>query len=319
MKFVNTGSEIVVKAFEEREIKYAFHDIDGTHSLIREWPPVMSTVLNDVIENGLPEGYAEEKNVMRLVSLAGTRALPETDKFCVESAGLSALTQMEWAIRRGIEEGKISISCDKELNSEKIREIWQGKEIFDKEDSTELSAYLKENTPKLFRLYEEVLNKYCRDKNLEEAKNAPEKYQVKGSKAFLKALHDNGVKNYFVTGAVVEEGKGMYEEVVGLGYEICEGGLVEALIGSTWDKKLPKDVIMEALAKDVGAKGEEILVVGDGRAEISAGVNMGALTIGRLPKTATRQRELQKGLGVHILVEDYTSNELMALMKKFKI
>ena len=49
MKFINTNSEIVVKAFEERTIKYAFHDIDGTHSLIREWPPVMSVVLNDVI------------------------------------------------------------------------------------------------------------------------------------------------------------------------------------------------------------------------------------------------------------------------------
>lgn len=316
MKFINTGSEIIVRPFEERTIKYAFHDIDGTHSLIREWPPVMSVVLNDVIENGLPDGYADEKNVMRLVSLAGTRALPETDKFCVESAGLSALTQMEWAIRRGIEEGKIAISCDKELNSEKIREIWQGKEVFDKEDSAELSTYLKENTPKLFRLYEEVLNKYCRDKNLAEAKSNPEKYQVKGSVAFLKALRDNGVKNYFVTGAVVEEGKGMYEEVVGLGYEICEGGLVEALIGSTWDKKLPKDVIMEALAKELGANGEEILVVGDGRAEISAGVNMGALTIGRLSKSAIRQREIQKSLGVHILVEDYTSKELTALMRK---
>ena len=316
MKFINTNSEIVVKAFEERTIKYAFHDIDGTHSLIREWPPVMSVVLNDVIKNGLPEEYDSEKNVKRLVALAGTRALPETDKFCVESAGLSALTQMEWAIRRGIEEGKISIPCNQELNSQKISEIWQGKEIFDKEDSAELVAYLTENTPKLFRLYEEVLNKYCRDKNLAEAKSNPEKYQVKGSVAFLKALRDNGVKNYFVTGAVVEEGKGMYEEVVGLGYEICEGGLVEALIGSTWDKKLPKDVIMEALAKELGANGEEILVVGDGRAEISAGVNMGALTIGRLSKSAIRQRELQKSLGVHILVEDYTSKELTALMGK---
>ena len=315
MRFINTCSEIVVRDFEDRVIKYAFHDIDGTHSLIREWPPVMSVVLNDVIKNGLPKGYADEKNVMRLVALAGRKSLPETDKFCVESAGLSALTQMEWAIRRGIEEGKISISCDKELNSEKIREIWQGKEIFDKEDSAELAAYLKENTPKLFRLYEEVLNKYCRNKNLEDAKTNPKKYQVKGSVEFLKALHDNGVKNYFVTGAVVEEGKGMFEEVVGLGYEIGEGCLVEALIGSTWEKKLPKDVIMEALAKDLDANGKEILVIGDGRAEISAGVNMGALTIGRLPKSAIRQRELQEKLGVHILVEDYTSEELFNMMK----
>lgn len=315
MKFINTNSEIVVKAFDDRKIKYAFHDIDGTHSLIREWPPVMSVVLNDVIENGLPDGYDSQENVARLVSLAGKKALPETDKFCVESAGLSALTQMEWAIRRGIEEGKISVSCDKRLNSEKILSIWQGKEIFEEEDSPELSVYLEGNTPKLFRLYEEVLNKYCRDKNLADARKNPQKYQVKGSMEFLKTLYEHGVKNYFVTGAVVEAGKGMYEEVIGLGYEIREGGLVEALIGSTWDKKLPKDAIMERLAKDLGACGEEILVVGDGRSEIAAGVGMGALTIGRLPKSAVRQRELQKDLGVHILVEDYTSKELSAIMQ----
>ena len=51
----DTKSEIVINGFETREIRYAFHDIDGTHSLIREWPPVMSICLYDVIENGLPE------------------------------------------------------------------------------------------------------------------------------------------------------------------------------------------------------------------------------------------------------------------------
>ena len=36
---------------ENYKIKYAFHDIDGTHSLIRDWPPVMSICLYDVILN----------------------------------------------------------------------------------------------------------------------------------------------------------------------------------------------------------------------------------------------------------------------------
>ena len=79
---------IVFNKFTDRKIKYAFHDIDGTHSLIREWPPVMSAVLNDVIEHGLPDGYDSVQNENRLISECGKRVLPETDAFCIESAGL---------------------------------------------------------------------------------------------------------------------------------------------------------------------------------------------------------------------------------------
>ena len=94
---------------ENREIVCAFHDIDGTHSLIREWPPVMSICLYDVIVNGLPEDFDSKENEKRLIEICGTKALPETDKFCVESAGLSALTQMEWAIRRAVEEKTVAV------------------------------------------------------------------------------------------------------------------------------------------------------------------------------------------------------------------
>ncbi len=296
-----------------REIKYAFHDVDGTHSLIRNWPPVMSAVLYDVIENGLPDGYDSAENIARLTAKTGLKPLPETDSFCVESAGLSGLTQMEWAIRRAIEEGNISVPCDREINAMKIREIWKGREIFEESDSEQLEAYLQENTPKLFRLYEQVLNAYCRDKNLALAKTDPDAFRIKGSMAFLERLHRGGVKNYFVTGAVVEAGKGMHEEVATLGYEVGENALVEALVGSTWEEKLPKEVIMEKLLRSLGAKGEEVLVIGDGRAEIAAGAAMGAVTIGRLPKTATRQREILRSLGVHVIVEDFEDEEFWRL------
>ena len=113
---------IASKVEEER---YAFHDVDGTHSLIRNWPPVMSVVLNDVIENGLPEGYDSQENVIRLTERAGSKKFEETDKFCIESAGLSGLTQMEWAIRRAFQEGRIDVKCDQKINSCKIEKIWQ--------------------------------------------------------------------------------------------------------------------------------------------------------------------------------------------------
>jgi len=300
-------AEGCLKEFSERHILYAFHDIDGTHSLIREWPPVMSAVLNDVIENGLPQDFDSPENLNRLISITGTRPLPETDRFCVESAGLSALTQMEWAIRRAIEENRVAVPYDMTVNSEKVRLIDGGTERFDDLPETpEMQALLKEYTPRLFKLYEAVLNGYCRDKNLALARQNPERFQVKGSKQFLTLLKNAGVKNYFVTGALVERGMGMFEEVEALGYPIGGDQLIEDIIGSTWDEKMPKDEIMIKLMNKLGTSGESVLVTGDGRSEISAGIKMGALTLSRLTKAQTRQMELHTSIGTHMIMEDFT-------------
>lgn len=316
LKVHNTGSELVLNGFEDMEIKYAFHDIDGTHSLIRDWPPVMSICLYDVIINGLSEDFDSKENEKRLIDLAGQESHEETDRFCVESAGLSALTQMEWAIRRSVEEGNIKIDCDMATNSEIIKRIWNGEEYYDDLPETDaMTAMLGEKTPRLFKLYEAVLNGYCRDKNLVKAKENPESFQVPGSMRFMQFLKDNGVVNYFVTGAVVEKGMGMHEEVEALGYKIGKGELMEDIIGSTWTEKMPKDMIMKKLLNDLGIDGKNVLVLGDGRAEIAAGVEMGSFVISRLPKSAEYQRQLHKKLGSNIVIEDYNDPKLMDFFK----
>lgn len=307
-------SDILVRPFETRRILCAFHDIDGTHSLIRDWPPVMSIVLDYAEKSGVPEGYDSMEQVKRLASLAGTKELPVTDAFCIESAGLSALTQMEWALRRAVEAGTVCVPCDRKQNREKIARILGGEEVFpEMPDSPEMEAFLAEHTPRLFVFYEKVLNAFCRDRNLELAKEHPERFRIPGSLDFLTFLHRNGVKNYFVTGAVVQKGMGMHEEVVTLGYPIGPGRMVEDIIGSTWTEKLPKDVIMQRLAKQLGLSGAEVLVVGDGRSEISAGVGMGAVCISRLAETAVYQRRLHKQLGTNILIADYNDPRLYAM------
>ena len=312
----DTNSSIVINHFDERKIEYAFHDIDGTHSLIREWQPVMSICLNDVIENGLPKDFDSCENAQRLISLAGTKKLPETDNFCVESAGLSALTQMEWAIRRAVQEGKIKVYCNEETNALIIQRINNGEEYYDDlPETTEMSEMLKIQTPRLFKLYEAVLNGYCRDKNLLLAKENPKAFQVNGSPEFLQFLKDKGVKNYFVTGAVVEKGMGMHEEVEALGYKIGKGETVEDIIGSTWTEKKPKDTVMKELITQLGISGEKVLVVGDGRAEIQAGVEIGATVISRLPENAVYQRDLHKKLGTNVIVEDFTNKEFLRLFE----
>lgn len=306
----------MLKIGEKHKIEYAFHDIDGTHSLIRDWPPVMSICLYDVIENGLPEDFDSSENAQRLISLAGTKELPETDRFCIESAGLSALTQMEWAIRRAVQAGTITVQCDMQTNSQIIDRINNGIEYYDDlPETNEMNEMLKVQTPRLFKLYEAVLNGYCRDRNLVKAKENPEEFRIAGSMEFLQFLKDNGVKNYFVTGAVVQKGMGMHEEVKALGYEIGEGKLVEDIIGSTWRDKMPKDMVMQKLLKDLNIKGENVLVVGDGRAEIHAGVQMGAFVVSRLPQNADFQRDLHKKLGTNMIVEDFTNPEFKEIFK----
>ena len=316
LKAHDTHSDIIVNDFQDTEILYAFHDIDGTHSLIREWPPVMSICLYDVIANGLPDDFDSPENEKRLIDEAGKKPLPETDKFCIESAGLSALTQMEWAIRRSVEEGKINVNCDLATNSEIIKKIWDGEELFDSYPETEeMKKMLEEKTPRLFKLYEAVLNGYCRDKNLEKAKKDPDSFLVPGSMEFMKFLKDKNVKNYFVTGAVVEKGMGMHDEVEGLGFKIGEGELVEDILGSTWTEKIPKEVVMKRLLKDLNAEGKNVLVVGDGRSEIYAGNEMGALVLSRLPEEAKYQRELHKELGSNIIVSDYLDEKLFKIFE----
>lgn len=306
----------MLKINENHTIKYAFHDIDGTHSLIRDWPPVMSICLYDVIKNGLPKDFDSKENVERLISLAGTETLPETDRFCIESAGLSALTQMEWAIRRAVQENNIKVNCDLQTNSQIIERINNGIEYYDDLPETdEMNEMLRAQTPRLFKLYEAVLNGFCRDKNLKKAKENPEEFRIKGSMEFLQMLKDNGVKNYFVTGAVVEKGMGMQVEVEALGYKIGKNELVEDIIGSTWTEKMPKDMVMQKLLKELGVKGENVLVIGDGRAEIQAGVEMGAFVVSRLPENADYQRNLHKKLGTNIIIKDFCDEDFLSLFK----
>jgi phosphoglycolate phosphatase-like HAD superfamily hydrolase len=314
----NATKTTIINAIKDREIVCAFHDIDGTHSLIRNWPPVMSRVLYDTAVNGIPENLTSEENINRLVALCGVEDLEETDRFCVESAGLSALTQMEWAIRRNQE--LANGEYNSELNSQIIARIWKGEELFDEcNEPKEYLDYLNEKTPKLFWVYEQVLNRYCRDNNLKKAKENPEEFLVPGSMEFMEYLHQNGIKNYFVTGAVVDKSivppMGMYEEVLGLGFQIGEGKTVEDILGSTWDEKIPKDEVMRRLVKELGIDGKNVLVIGDGRSEISAGVALGAVTVSILPDTATRQRELHTELGTNMIIPDYLSEDIKEIIK----
>ncbi len=319
------GLELINK-FGTREITHVFHDIDGTHSLIRQWHPVMSVTLEYTILEGLKEDYDSPENTAMLIEKSTEPHSEETDRFCTESAGLSALTQMEWAIRRAIEEKTIDLGLDDQAmktNSEIIQKIWKGEEMFDSISEPQLlKDYLTEHTPRLFRLYEQILNGACRDRNLAIALKDPESMRVNGSLEFMKLLKELGVKNYFITGAVIDYDEngiphgGMYEEVLGVGFEIGPDKEVEALYGSTWDKKKPKIDVMYDICEEQNLDWSKVLIIGDGRSEIEAGAKMGAVTISRLDADAAKQREIHINLGTNMIVEDYTDQEFLEMFQK---
>ena len=67
------GKLEVVRKVGERRLTHAIHDIDGTHSLIREWPPVMSLSIYHAMTCGLSDDFDSEATVKRLVDQTGAR------------------------------------------------------------------------------------------------------------------------------------------------------------------------------------------------------------------------------------------------------
>jgi len=318
------GSGIeLIRPFGKRAITHVIHDIDGTHSLIRDWHPVLSLSIHWAMTCGYKDGYDSDETLAALIARSGTEALPESDKICYENAGFSAITQLEYGVRRGIELGNIPAGRldldedDHAKNSEIIRRIQDGKERFpDIVEKPEVLAFIDEVTPKLFVLYEKILNGACRDKNTADAWKHPEKWRVPGSLKLIQYMHGLGLVNHFVTGAVIYEDGGMFEEVKAVGFEVGPGKMIEALEGSSWDEKLPKDEVMARLFRDEKLNAENVLIVGDGRTEIEAGANMGCVTISRLPVKDVRLREIHTALGVNIIMKDYTDPAIEKLIYK---
>ena len=303
-----SGSGVIetVTPFVPRRITHAFHDIDGTHSRIRDWVPVMTLVTGFTARYGMPPGSPEE--MAQAMLARKDEVFDEAHRFAVESAGLSALTQMEWALR-----------CARRLtgestptNEEIVRLIWQGEESFpDTGESADSLEKLAGDASLLFRAYEILLLAMGRDRNLAGARKDPEAWRIPGSMDFLNSLRDAGIRNYFITGAVVEHDatgrpRGtMAEEIEVLGYEVGPGKIIEEFRGSAWNRKLPKKEIMSELCAEKGIDPRNVLVVGDGRSEIAAGVALGCVTLSRLDLSARRAREIHPELKTNMIVENY--------------
>jgi phosphoglycolate phosphatase-like HAD superfamily hydrolase len=314
----------VVNRLGRRAVTHVLHDVDGTHSLIREWPPVMSAVLGYAMACGLSDDFDAPEHEAQLVEQVGSSTNAELLRFCEDSAGLSSLTQMEFGIRRALLAGTVADQVgprltgrQQALNAEVLRRIEAGEERFEElDESPELLAFIEERAPRLFRLYENVLHRACRNANTEAARRNPSEWRVPGSLNFLEHLREMGCVNYFVTGSVLRKDGGMAEEVEALGYDVGPGRLVECMVGADGARKTPKDEIMRLLLDTEGIHPANCLVVGDGRSEIEAGVSIGAAAMSRLPLEAVRRCEIHRNVGTNYIVPDFRGPVLRKLIRK---
>lgn len=313
--------EIVNRLGVPRRITHAIHDIDGTHSLIRDWPPVMSLAMWYAMTCGFPEDFDSEGNLGRLAERVG-QPIEEFDDITRFFNGYSAITQLEYGIRRGIAEnlippGRLAMTdADRQTNALVLERLREGDERHENiVERREVAGFIDAIAPRLFRFYETLLCRAGRDRNVEDARVHPDRWRVPGSIDFLSHLKDLGIKNYFVTGTVIHDHGGMREEVEVCGYDIGPGRLVESLQGSSWDRKMPKDEVMRDLFREQALDPRQVLIIGDGRTEIKAGVDLGCVTISRLAAEDTRQRELHTALGTNFLIADYTHPNLKQLIR----
>ena len=77
-----------------------------------------------------------------------------------------------------------------------------------------------------------------------------------------------------------------------------------------------RHLLRRELCKNEKIKPEKVLVVGDGRTEIKAGVDMGSVAMSRLPINAKRHRELHINFGTNYIVVDFTNPILKKMIYK---
>ena len=148
---------------------------------------------------------------------------------------------------------------------------------------------------------------------LERGASAPEEYLVAGSVDFLRALQGQGVELYLASGT---DHKDVLREAAALG---VQDAFTEIKGAPEHVAACSKEAVIRMILEEKGLRGQELLLVGDGKVEIALGAGCGAYTLG-----AATDEEHRRGFnpvkarrliaaGADALTGDFTETErLMA-------
>jgi len=146
-------------------------------------------------------------------------------------------------------------------------------------------------------------------------KKKPSDFLIKGSKEFIEALFHKGIDIYVASGTDDPDVKNE-ADVLGIRKYFKE--VAGAPLGRV---HCSKEAVLHKLMEENKLKGEELVVIGDGKVEISLGREAGALTLGVASDeeklcgvNPVKKKRLVKA-GAHAVVGDYQNlNELLSWM-----
>lgn len=202
----------------------------------------------------------------------------EVREYINESTGIQTIFQMQWLKKKVIEYG-----CNAE-----ILDIWD---------------YKKEYNDRLLKMVS------TRMKKLDSGEKTPEEFIIKGSVEFLKALYNKGYQLYLASGTdhpdVLHEA-----EVLGVKkfFKKIAGAPVNRIDSS-------KANVINFLLEEKGLKGSQVLIIGDGKVEISMGIDKKSITLGVATDEVNREginnwkRERLIRAGAHAITGDFTNYE----------
>jgi len=169
--------------------------------------------------------------------------------------------------------------------------------------------YKAEYNRRLIKLVEE------RIKEIKNGQKQPCDYLIKGSKEFIEALFHKNIEMYVASGTDDPDVKNE-AEVLGIRKYFKE--VAGAPLGRA---DCSKEAVLRKLMEENKLKGEELVVIGDGRVEIALGREAGALTLGiasdeeKLFGVNPIKRKRLVKAGAHAIVGDFQKiDELLAWM-----
>lgn len=169
--------------------------------------------------------------------------ITEVREYIDESTGIQTIFQMRWLVDKIKEYGF----------AEEVHSEWWYKDEYNR------------------RLMEKVNS---RIEKLNNGEASPKDFLVKGSEEFLQALSDAGIELYIASGT--DHGD-VVKEVNALGL----GRYFSDIAGAPERRAdCSKEMVIKQLIEERGLKGDELVVIGDGKVEIGLAIDMGAVTLG---------------------------------------
>ncbi len=198
----------------------------------------------------------------------------EVEEYIDESTGIQTIFQMQW----------LAETVKRYARNPNIHDSWW---------------YKAEYNRRLMNMIE------GRIKALEEGRQKPTDYMICGVKDFLEELRARGIKLFVASGT---DHPDVLREVKALGLSDYFAEIAGAPVGQA---SCSKEAVLRRLINERGLRGQQLLVVGDGKVEVGLGRKVGAVTLGvatdeinRRGINEAKRRRLMKA-GAHAIVGDF--------------